>query len=60
LAASPDEFVYDRLEDPPYGKVDFKNPYSARNSTLCEAAIKVYPLARIKLENAKTWIPHII
>ena len=41
LAASPDGLEYNPLEDPPYGVVEFKNPYSARNSTLCEAAIKV-------------------
>ena len=41
LAASPDGLVHDPLEDPPYGVVEFKNPYSARNSTFCEAAIKV-------------------
>ena len=40
LAASPDGLVYDPLEDPPNGVVEFKNPYSVRNLTLCEAAIK--------------------
>ena len=40
LAASPDGLVYDPLEDPPNRVVEFKNPYSVRNLTLCEAAIK--------------------
>ena len=40
LAASPDGLVHDPTEDPPYGVVEFKNPYSMRNLTLCEAAIK--------------------
>ena len=32
--------MYDPTEDPPYGVVEFKNSYSIRNLTLCEAAIK--------------------
>ena len=40
LAASPDGLVYDPVESPPYGVVEFKNPYSVRNLQLTEAAIK--------------------
>ena len=39
LAASPDGLVYDPTENLPHGIVEFKNPYSVRNSTLREAAI---------------------
>ena len=38
LTASPDGLVYDPLEDPPQGLVEFKNPYAVRDITLQEAA----------------------
>jgi len=38
LAASPDGLVFDPLEDPPQGLVEFKNPYGVRDITLEEAA----------------------
>jgi len=38
LAASPDGFVYDPASDPPEGLVELKNPYTARDKTLIEAA----------------------
>ena len=41
LAASPDGLVYDPTEDPPYGVMEFKNPYSVRDVALREAATKV-------------------
>ena len=40
LAASPDGLVYDPVEDPPNGLVEFKNPYATRNVPLHEATIK--------------------
>jgi len=38
LAANPDSLVYDLTKNLPNGIVEFKNPYSVRNSTLCDAA----------------------
>ena len=38
LAASPDGLVYDLTSNPPEGLVEFKNPNTARDKTLVQAA----------------------